>query len=198
MTAFAMSGAFWVSYALLWFVVVVFGLLIVLVYRQFGLAFMRPADRVAAQGLDVGSRAPAFSLAGKDGREHRVSFGRKAGADRPTVIVFALPGCDICAGLAELLAALPSDQPHARFVWVDGASPPRPRHAIDIAEGWIFGSVVGDSVHRQWEVSAVPFSFIVAADGRITYKGLVNRREDIEHALTTASDSRVLIPAVRS
>jgi hypothetical protein len=177
---------------------VLLGLLTVLLFRQFGLAFMRSRDRVLLQGLDVGGKAPAFSLVDSDGRERHVRFGPENGGG-PTFVLFALPTCEVCAGLARSLATLPSERPHARFVWVDGSSRESAERGIDELQGWVLGSATGDAVHRQWEVSAVPFAFVVGANGRIVDKRLVNRRQDVEQALGIADpDSVVLTSSVRS
>jgi hypothetical protein len=183
MMILGLSAAFEVSYGLLWFVVAVFGLLIVLLYRQFGLAFMRPLDRASMQGLDVGSKAPEFSLTVGRNRSHEIRFGPNADGGGSTVVIFAMPSCTICEGLAKTLASLPADLPSARFVWVDGSARQRIRRGVDDVDGWIAGTAEGDVVHRQWEVSAVPFCFVIDPAGRISDKRLVNQRRDVELAL---------------
>lgn len=110
-------------------------------------------------------------------------FGAKGNGGRATAVLFAMEGCQICAKLAEPLATLPNDRRGARFVWVDGSSPSPPHRVIEDVPGWLYGSANDDRVHRQWDVSAVPFCFIVAPDGRIADKRLINRREDLERAL---------------
>ena len=188
MTIFALATGFWASYVLLWVVVLVFGVLIVLLFRQFGLTFMRSADRASMQGLDVGSRAPDLSLTDTRGHKHHVRFAADPKAAQQTLIIFALPTCEICADLATTVASLPAERPQTRFVWVDGTSPNPPHRAIDDTRGWISGSAPDDAIHRRWDVSAVPFCFVVGADGRITNKRLINRREELDLALGIAPD----------
>lgn len=183
MSAFGVATAFWVSYVLLWCLVALLVLLVVLLYRQFGLTFMHPDQRVAMQGLDVGAKAPAFRLTTRSGLKRRVAFEAGKDGGRATVLLFAQPGCGICADLAESLVSLPAERQDVQFVWVDGSSPRPPRRAIEGAPGWISGSESDDPVHRQWDVSAVPFCFVVAPNGRIADKRLVNRRQDIEAGL---------------
>jgi hypothetical protein len=57
-----MNVAFWFSYAVLWIIVIMLSLLVLLLYRQFGLTYMSGQRRINMQGLDVGARAPSFSL----------------------------------------------------------------------------------------------------------------------------------------
>jgi hypothetical protein len=182
----AVSTAFWFSYALLWLVVVIFGLLIILMYRQFGLAFMRPVERAGMQGLDVGSKAPSFALTDARQREITIDFPRDADVES-TLLIFGLPTCQICSGLAKGLASLPRDWPGVRFVWVDGFAIPPGHLEIGAGSGWIAGTQSGDPVHTQWAVSTVPFCFIVDEKGRIASKQLLNHRSDVELALGAAS-----------
>lgn len=183
------STAFWISYVLLWCLVVVLVLLIVLLYRQFGLTFMRSVDRVMMQGLSVGGRAPDFAIADRNGNEQSIAFGADRDGGRATAVLFAMPGCTVCATLAKTLVTLPAQRSDVRFVWVDGSSPSPPERAIEAVPGWIAGSVAGDTVHRLWEVSAVPFGFVIAPNGRIADKRLMNRREDLDTALKTVAES---------
>jgi methylamine dehydrogenase accessory protein MauD len=185
-TAIGVTTAFWFSYVLLWVLVVMLGLLVVLMYRQFGLAFMRPAERMNMQGLDVGSRAPAFALVDHVEREHEIALGARAGEHAGTAVVFALPTCQICAGLASSLASLPSDYRDVRFVWVDGESSRPPKRELSGVPGWLAGTAPGDRIHRQWDVSGVPFCFVVDRDGRIAAKRLVNARNDVAALLESA------------
>ena len=54
-----MPGAFWLSYGLLWGVVVSLGLLVVVLYRQLGTQLVaEPAGRPAGDGLALGSPLP--------------------------------------------------------------------------------------------------------------------------------------------
>lgn len=178
------SPPFWASYVLLWFVVVVLAVLVVLMYRQFGLAFMKPVERAAMQGLDIGASAPAFALVGRHKQRHEVRFSGARTQGDPTLVLFALPTCDVCKGLWRTVASMPIDYPGVRFVWVDGtngsvSSGPDGGSAT----GWLWGTADADSVHRAWEVSAVPFCFSVDTSGRIVTKQLVNHRSDIDAAL---------------
>ncbi len=187
MTIYGMATAFWVSYALLWLIVVIFGLLIMLMYRQFGLAFMRPVERASMQGLDIGSKAPSFTLTDARQREIALDFSRDSARSQSTLLIFGLPTCQICAGLAKTLVSLPTAWPGVRFVWVDGFSSPPAYQEIEDGLGWIAGAKSGDPVHKQWEVSTVPFCFVVDDKGRVASKQLINHRSDIELALGTTS-----------
>ncbi len=186
-----------ISMSLLWFAVIVLTVLVLLLYRQFGLAYMSGRARAAMQGLDLGARATPLALTGLDGSAHDIDWSAATvpGATVPgvtvpdvtapaaTVLVFAQPSCPICGDLAADAAGLPVSWPSSRFVWVDGTVTGRPRRAVDSAPGWIVGTAQDDAVHAAWDVSGSPFAYVVGGNGRIAAKGVVNRAADVERML---------------
>ena len=117
-----MSDAFWVSYVLLWVLVVGLLGLVLLLYRQFGMSYLAPHAQVSMQGLDVGSRAPAVALEGLDGEERGLTWGGSPNGLRARLMLFALPSCSICVDLAGELQTLPDQWPGVEFAWVDGSA----------------------------------------------------------------------------
>ena len=191
-----------ISMSLLWVAVIVLTVLVLLLYRQFGLAYMSGRARAALQGLDLGARARPVALTGLDGSAHDIDWsaapvpgatgpgatvpgatGPGATAPAATVLIFAQPSCPICGDLAADAAGLPASWPSSRFVWVDGTVTGRPRRAVDSAPGWIVGTAQDDAVHQAWDVSGAPFAYVVGANGRIAAKGVVNRAADVERLL---------------
>jgi hypothetical protein len=175
-----------ISMALLWIAVIVLTVLVLLLYRQFGLAYMSGRARAGLQGLDLGARARPVALTTLDGTDYAIDWsaaprdGATAGA---TVLVFAQPSCPICGDLAADAAGLPASWPSSRFVWVDGTITGRPRRAVDGAPGWIVGTAEADAVHLAWDVSGSPFAYVVGGSGRVAAKGVVNRAADVERLL---------------
>ena len=171
-----------ISMSLLWFAVIVLTVLVLLLYRQFGLAYMSGRARAAMQGLDLGARARPVALTGLDGSARDIDWSAAPVAGT-TVLVFAQPSCPICGDLAADAAGLPVSWPSSRFVWVDGTVTGRPRRAVDSAPGWIVGTAQDDAVHAAWDVSGSPFAYVVGGNGRIAAKGVVNRAADVERLL---------------
>ena len=121
-----------ISMSLLWFAVIVLTVLVLLLYRQFGLAYMSGRARAAMQGLDLGARARPVALTGLDGSAHDIDWSAATVPDAPvpgatvpdatvpgapvpgvtapaaTVLVFAQPSCPICGDLAADAAGLPA------------------------------------------------------------------------------------------
>ena len=195
MSILAASTAFWFSYVALWCLVAFFGLLLLLLFRQFGIAFMRPATRASLQGLDIGRKAPRIALDQTNGANGAVIFdpSDRTGA---TVVVFALPTCTVCDRLASDLANLPDARPGVDFIWVDGDSPQPAHQAVVDAPGWVTATAAGDRVHREWAVSAVPFGYVVGDDGRVKAKSLVNGASDIDALLGAAPNVPLIIQQV--
>jgi hypothetical protein len=150
------------------------------------MSYLAPHTQVSMQGLDVGSRAPAVALEGLDGAERGLTWGGTPNGLRARLMVFALPSCSICVDLAGELQTLPEQWHGVEFAWVDGSAKPRPDRPVDDAPGWTVGTVPDDAAHEQWDVSAVPFAFLVAADGVIVSKRLINSRRDVEDQLAEA------------
>ena len=193
-----------ISMSLLWVAVIVLTVLVLLLYRQFGLAYMSGRARAGLQGLDLGARARPVALTGLDGSAHEIDWSAAPGSAAPgagvtgagvtgsgaTVLVFAQPSCPICGDLAADAAGLPASWPSSRFVWVDGTVTGRPRRAVDSAPGWIVGTAEDDAVHRAWDVSGSPFAYVVGFSGRIDAKGVVNTAADIERLLANVLGRR--------
>ncbi len=188
-----------ISMSLLWVAVIALTVLVLLLYRQFGLAYMSGRARAAMQGLDLGARARPVALTGLDGSAHEIDWSAAPmpgapvpGAPVPgaTVLVFAQPSCPICGDLAADAAGLPASWPSSRFIWVDGTVTGRPRRAVDGAPGWIVGTAEDDAVHQAWDVSGSPFAYVVGVSGRIEAKGVVNTAADVERLLANVLGQR--------
>jgi len=88
-----MPTIFYVSYVALWLLLLVGGLLLLLVYRHFGLIALGTADGVQRDGLPVGEVAPALNGVASEGRTVRWETQR----GRPGLPIFASPDCEPCA-----------------------------------------------------------------------------------------------------
>jgi hypothetical protein len=164
--------------------------LILLLYRQFGLAYLSGRSRVNLQGLDLGTRPQPVEITGIDGTEYEIDWPEVAAKSAAVVVVFALPTCPICGDLAKDVAGLPTTWPASKFVWVDGTITARPARAVDGAAGWVVGGAPQDKVHRAWNVSGAPFAYVVGRSGRIEAKGVVNTAADVERLLVNVLGSQ--------
>jgi hypothetical protein len=197
-----MSNFFVASYVVLWFLVGILLLLVLLLYRYFGLAFLRGQQRLNLSGLDIGSRAPGLAIVAT-GHETPIELQwnlEQQNGHLGRFLLFALPTCEVCNQLATGVDDLPAVWRNVEFVWIDGEpSNPAEDHSRPWPLGWLVGFSKGEEAHALMEVSAVPFAYTVAADGRILSKSHVNTVEDVKRVLeegfADAVDARLLAVA---
>jgi len=184
-----MSAIFWLSYGVLWLVLVVLVILVILLYRQFGLMIMPGGSRVSHGGLTLGARAPAVLLR-FDG-ERDLAYDWSATLTGRTVkasfALFALPACPLCAQLLQdqnELARVAGRYPDVQFIWVQGER--EHAHDVSIPGGWTLARSLNSAAHDTMEVPGSPFAYFIAADSHILAKGLVNRPSDIDELIAGA------------
>jgi len=187
-----MTSLFWVAFGVQWLVLCVLVVLVVLLYRQFGLMLMPGSRRVGYGGLDVGARAPALPLRLDGSREVAWDWAPPKSADafRPqaTLALFALAGCQACdelagdrAGMAQIVQRYPSVQ----FLWVEGLTKGQPH---PVSDGWTLALSPGSGAHAAMEIPGTPFAYLVSSGARVLAKGLINQPQDIESVLSRSSN----------
>ncbi len=166
-----MSGLFYASYVALWVLIVVQAVLLVLLYRHFGMMSLGTLEGVQRDGLPVGAAAPAIGGVTADG----VDGGWEPKRGQPQFLLFAAPDCEPCATILPVLnrlaRTLGSDGPPITAVvpgpraeaarMVELYHPPFPCLAED-----------GSGAFDRFRVRVTPFGFVVGADGRVLAKGL--------------------------
>ena len=165
-----MSTAFYVSYGALWVLVIVLTVLLLLVYRHFGMMTLGTMEGVQRDGLPLGEKAPSV-------------FGVRAGGaetnwqpppDRSSIVIFASPDCEPCSVVLpaanrlsamrkadlSLLAVVPGP--------VESAERMIDQYRLEfdcIAED-------GSGAFEKYRVRVTPFAFVVGSDGLVRAKGL--------------------------
>lgn len=95
------TDIFWLSYVVLWCLVIRMAVLLLLVYRHFGLMALGTADGVQRDGLAVGDHAPTFAGITASEENKQWPDGRRAG-----LLLFAAPGCEPCARVLPFVQSL--------------------------------------------------------------------------------------------
>lgn len=184
--AFKLRGVFLTSYVILWLLMGVTLILIILLYRQFGLMLMPGRQRVSLAGLDIGAAAPPLGVEFVNGnRPPAIDWRPYRGEPTPAawVVIFAQPGCPICEGLLDeaQLKTIPGSWPEVQFMWLDSrALPPDVR-----PDGWSLAVDSDGTAAQAMEVPGFPFFYLVNADGRVASKGVVNNAREIEALVRT-------------
>jgi hypothetical protein len=176
-----MSSFFWITYSLLWLLVAALLLLVLLLYRQYGLMLMPGRRRVELGGLDLGSHAPEIPVEFRGSSDPPIlTWDRTAPSDTFAgwIVLFSSPHCPICKRLweEEELDQAALAWPQLEFVWVDAeprADEHRPAH-------WRVALSPDETANQAMEVPAYPFAFAIEAGGIIRAKGLVNDLDDLQ------------------
>jgi thiol-disulfide isomerase/thioredoxin len=179
-----MPTLFYVSYVALWLLVLTMGVLLLLLYRHFGMMSLGTLEGVQRDGLPIGSVAPPISGVTAAGQD--IAWEPQRG--QPQLLLFATPECEPCA------TVLPHVERLARAVngglgiatvvpgprgevaqFVERYRPPFPCLAED-----------GSGAFSRYRVRVTPFGFVVGGDGRILAKGLCGDRVRLRGLLEAA------------
>jgi thiol-disulfide isomerase/thioredoxin len=179
-----MSTLFYVSYAALWLLLLTIGVLVLLLYRHFGMMSLGTLEGVQRDGLPVGSVAPPIS--GVTASGHDTAWAPKRG--QPQLLLFAAPDCEPCA------TVLPHVERLARAVNGDlgiAAVVPGPRDEVArFVERYRppFACLAedGSGAFTRYRVRVTPFGFIIGADGRVLAKGLCGDQVRLRRLLEAA------------
>jgi hypothetical protein len=181
-----MNSLFWTSYAALWVLVAILVVMVLLLYRQFGLMLIPGRQRADLAGLDIGATAPPLELDFPMGDGPPVLAWRSADlhqAQLGWLALFANPQCPICERLweAKPLRKLADAWPNVEFIWIDA----HPR--LDAPPtGWSLAVSENQAASKVMEVPVFPFAYAIKPGGIIAGKRLVNEPEYLDLLLEDA------------
>jgi methylamine dehydrogenase accessory protein MauD len=174
-----MTEALIASNAILWLLVIVLALTVLALARQVGVLH----ERVAPAGAlsPTSGPKPGELVAEQDTPDingQPVTIG--GAAERPTLLLWISPTCPVCKVLVPTAIALARDE-HLRLLFAsDGAGAERHRQFILSLGIGDYPYLLSEPLGRRFEVSRLPFAALIAADGTLAGKGLVNTREHLE------------------
>lgn len=190
-----MPPAFWVSYALLWLLVLVLGLLVVLLYRQLGGQPAagtpgqprRPATGPAAgrEGLPPGTPVPPVALAW-DGAATPARWAPDADGGPGWLLLLTAPGCPTCQAIRDHGAALAAGWPGRTLVWVQHRAADVDTAAVPPPDGWRLAEDPDGAATVALDVPATPFAYAVHPDGTVAAGRRVRGHADVRALLTAA------------
>lgn len=180
-----------ISTILLWIAVATLTVLIVLIYRHFGLLYIGSRDRVAMTGLSVGAAAPTAPSVLLDNKLSSLQWDAP-GEGRATMLVFSIPPCPLCAELIPHLNEFVEGWGQlADLVLVERDLPGlvgNPRD-LPIDRRWTYSLSEGGALHDAFDVEATPFAFLVSTSGRVLAKGLVNTVRHLSGLMESALEA---------
>ncbi len=188
----ATGVTFWLSYGLLWVVMLLVIILLAALTRQVGLIHRRIGPwgaRVTPVGPAIGTYPPQFTLTDVRGRDIRIGGVR----ERPLLVVSSSASCKTCRQLVPSLRSLfRSDRTRLDIVV---ASMDPPAQARDFAEEHFPAGipvVADEELIREYGLTSSPYGVIIDSSGAVRAKGMVNSLEHLESlvvALEVSSDS---------
>ena len=141
-------------------------------------------SRLGRDGLEVGKKAPDFTLPRVTGGE--TSLHDFAG--RKVLLVLTQSGCGPCQSILPELNRL-HDQGEYQVVVVNNGDPEATSQWVAVA-GVRFPVLAQEkfSLSKRYQVFATPFAFLVDEKGIITSKGIVGARQHLNYVLTGAGN----------
>jgi methylamine dehydrogenase accessory protein MauD len=174
-----MTEALIASNAILWLLVIVLALTVLALARQVGVLH----ERVAPAGAlsPTNGPKPGERVAEQDTRDiNGVPVTVGGAAERPTLLLWISPTCPVCKALVPTAMALARDERLRLLFASDGAGVERHRQFILGLGIGDYPYLLSEPLGRRFEVSRLPFAALIAADGTLAGKGLVNTREHLE------------------
>lgn len=173
-----MSGAWLVSYIVLWAVVLFQALVIFILLRQLGVMYLGTARGVAHDGLPVGERAPHFNLPTLERRS--ISLADFRGL--PLLLVFGSPDCTPCRRLIpdlNVFARERAAEVSVLFLSRGGVEESRrfvSEHDVQVP----VATFPDEGLADKYKARVTPFAFLIDGEGVIQAKGLANNREHLD------------------
>jgi len=170
-----------VSNVVLWCIVIALTVVVVALARQVGILHERVAPAGAlmpGNGPKIGELTERQALIDLDGRA--VTIGGASAEGAATLVLWVSPTCPVCRSLVPTALSL-AKRERLRLVFAsDGEK--IGQHRAYVADLGIerHPYVVSQALGMAYAVSRLPFAALIAPDGTLASKGLVNTREHLE------------------
>lgn len=182
-------SALLVSQIGLWIVTLCTLVLVLVLYRHFGLIAMASAEGHDNDGVRIGESAPPLHLQGLgwDSAPREIMFHRAW-----TVLFFGTTVCEPCVEAMERLNALVPElrRRGVRLVVALQAQDFEDVQAFAAEKTYLFDLDVDiDGVAgAAWEVKVTPFAFIIGPDSRVRSKAIVGGGERLEGLISSLGE----------
>lgn len=182
-----------ISNIVLWVIVIVLALVVFALTRQVGILHERVAPAGALQptsGPKVGELTTELPLSALDGSS--LVIGGANESSLASFILFISPTCPVCKTLVPTAKSLVnSESGRMQLIFAsDGEDIAKHRSYIKDLEIDGYPYVLSQQLGMTYQVSKLPFAVLIAGDGTLKSKGLVNTREHME-SLIEAMDTGI-------
>lgn len=169
--------------------------LILILFRQVGLAYLGYRPARGRDGIPEGLPTPAWEAADARGR----SYSREGMLGQPLMLLFAEAGCAPCHEMMKQLRDRRGGLPEELRLILVGTDD----HAENATFATSFGiddpmlAQADRRIARAFRVEATPFGFAIDADGVVRWRGFVNGTAQIDELVRTVCDVSADEPRVR-
>jgi hypothetical protein len=186
-----MTTFFWVSYGLLWLLVVTLVVAVFALYYHFGQMYLNSREGRAEQGPSEGTLLDAFDGVDIEGRPVVLPRLRQ-----PMLMVFTDTSCKLCGQLRQALARFADEGPSTVALYIICAGHPRSvrEWAADLPGDRL--RVIADPRGRtalSYRVDATPFCVAVDETGTVRASGIVNDLGGLDLAAREATALPVVL-----
>lgn len=177
-----MSEVFWVSYGVLWVVLLASLVLTAVLFRQLGIVIMGTARGVNDSGYPVGKTLPDISVKKLDGTQ----WSPRDEVGQPHLVFFGAPYCEECKELMPVLRELAQQQGLGLVTFL--YSTPNEKATTYVDRMQIPQPVIPitDKAGREYDVDVVPFAYAIDRRGVIRQKGLATSEERLREMAAAA------------
>lgn len=170
-----MSGIVLASYLILWFVVIVLGFLLLVLYRQMGEMYLGTREARTRDGVRLGAEAPMVHAAGPAGTRLQIPSRRE------TLLAFVAPDCGPCRKLMPDLVAFAATRPELAVIAIGGDDAERnEQFAREFGASFPVVTQEQQWISIKYRVRSTPFAFYLDRAGVVRAKGIVNRMTQLE------------------
>ncbi len=183
-----MTGVWFISYLVLWLMVIALLIVVITLARQIGLLHrrLRPhGARMTNAGPEIGEQAPELKGVTLQGRNIALESCR----DKQTLLVFVSPTCTSCAELAPALRSIWKSERTTLQVFLVSLSGDEKANREFIARHKLVNipCIVSRSLGLQYNVTSSPYGVLIDNQGVVRAKGIVNHLEHLESLLNAAN-----------
>ena len=189
-----MVEALAISNIVLWVIVVVLALLVFALTRQVGILYERVAPAGAlmpTSGPKVGEMTRELALTSISGTP--LTIGGESASGLAIFILFISPTCPVCKSLVPTAQSLVnSEGKRMELVFAsDGDELEQHQNYARDLNLNNYPYILSQELGMTFEVSKLPFAVLIAGDGTLKGKGLVNTREHME-SLIESMDTGII------
>jgi thiol-disulfide isomerase/thioredoxin len=175
------------SVILLWVLFALLTVMVLLVYRQFGLMYLGASTTVRLRGVAIGRQAPSDVTVMSDVGPFTLDWSAP-GEGRATMLVLAGAECPLCERLVPKLNEFVETWAHRVDVtFVDRTDDSESfTRALPEVRNWRYGYSPGGALHNAFDIEAQPYAYLIDSRGIVVVRDIVNTTTAMATLLGTA------------